>query len=73
MQDIQKTFYEIKMQDTHKKFYEIEYIIKDILTPYVWIIIKELNNYLLVNKYPFILIVVGGDALHNFFPYDDKI
>lgn len=61
------------MEDKEKKFFEIEYILKDILTPYVWVIIKELNNYLLTNNYPFILIVVGGDALHNFFPYDDNL
>lgn len=64
---------EMEMEDKEEKFFEIEYILKDILTPYIWVIIKELNNYLLANNYPFILIVVGGDALHNFFPYDDNL
>jgi hypothetical protein len=56
-----------------KRIEKIENILKDILTPYVWLIIKDLNNFLEREKYPFVLIVVGGDALHNFFPYDENL
>lgn len=56
-----------------EKIEEVENILKDILTPYVWLILKDLNNYLEKEKLPFVLIVVGGDALYNFFPYDENL
>jgi len=50
---------------------KIENILKDILTPYVWLLLKNINEKM--KNEPFVLIVAGGDALHNFFPQDENL
>ena len=58
---------------TDKKILEVENVLKDTLTPYILLLIQDVNNYLRSNKFPFLLVVVGGDALAKFFPNDPKL
>ena len=56
-----------------QKALDFENLLKDLLTPYIWLIIQDVNNYLRKNNFPFILLVSGGDALAKFFPNDPKL
>jgi len=56
-----------------KKILDFENLLKNILTPYIWLLIQDVNNYLIKNNFPFILLVSGGDALAKFFPNDPKL
>jgi len=58
---------------TDDKILEVENVLKDTLTPYILLLIKDVNDYLRSNKFPFLLVVVGGDALAKFFPNDPKL
>ncbi len=58
---------------TDEKILQIENILKDTLTPYILLLIQDINNYLKLNKFPFLLVVVGGDAISKHFPLDPKL
>lgn len=56
-----------------EKAMEVENVLKDTLTPYILLLIQDVNNYLKQNGFPFMMIVVGGDAIAKFFPNDKKL